>query len=109
MPRRSSPLRNVPQIVSQIPRFAYRSPEVLNPEVEKRFLLVLLGQLTPDEHAELERLLTCSETERKAAAGSAIVRSIHAKVDELLINQVVTFGWTLTQTGDRERPLQGMG
>jgi len=98
MPRRSSPLRNVPQIVSQIPRFAYRSPEVLNPEVEKRFLLVLLGQLTPDEHVELERLLTCSETERKAAVGSAIVRSIHAKVDELLINQVVTFGWTLTQT-----------
>jgi len=52
MPRRSSPLRNVPQIVSQIP-VAYRSPEVLNPEVEKRFLLVLLGQLTPDEHVSL--------------------------------------------------------
>lgn len=99
MPRRSSQLRNVPQIISQIPRFAFRSRESLNLEVEKRFVLVLLGQLTPGERSEFERLLACSESERNAAKkGSAIVRSIRAKIDDLLINQVVTFGWPLTQT-----------
>jgi hypothetical protein len=80
-------LKNVPKLVHLIPHPAYQSREALNAVVTEQLGSILLGMMTPYER----------EQQQSESPDPAALRSIQGKLDELILYQIVTFGWALTQ------------
>jgi hypothetical protein len=80
-------LKNLPQLVSLIPHPAYKSRETLNQAITEQLGVILFALMTPYEREQQQR--------EKPDPGA--LRAIQVKLDELIFNQVVTFGWALMQ------------